>query len=689
MNLSKVFIYFIFLSFTLCLTSANAQTSRIAILDFQNISGISKYDGLGKAMSSMLISDIESNISLNRLQFIERGQIQKILKEQNFQANTNVDKASIVETGKLLGVNYILIGDVYILDDQLIINARLTNVKTGEIVFSKKQEGKILGWLILKTNIAKEIAKTLSMPFTKPIVADKEISMQTITTFGDAIEAKDNGNVEIAEKIIQSVQNFSPDFNYIINLKKEVNEIKKRLENVEENLQITTTDPLTAAKNFDDLGKFEDAEKYYLIGLKRLRQDQLGMYLMYNSLLAELSLKYKNYGKVILYCDKILEIYPFYDIAVYFKTQALIASNKNQQFIEWSKFYLKNGHNKGDYRIFDQYLSNYAISKKININPNDIVYQTSHLKGFGINIYNFDEIILGSDDTFSNVLGSFCEINNKQNGINSTLSFLSEINNQTKNTYNDFDLEQKKPYYIPKSRYRSYLDSKNENLIILKTGEKYIGPYFKDFMGKYWTKDPVACPCLRLVTNDKFIAINKNNIEEEWQYYFCQLEGWFRLLSKDFKKSRYFFIKNISYQISQHIDYDLSYRNNISYQNDDINNSNIQNRKIDSTNTLIQTWISDNKIDFNTLEIIKKSGIVSFSDDLINDIINYGHTYVIEGNSTLAKSIYSLLDLNYTSEKYEMSIKAIVLKDLDELKSKGLITKNIYDDLIHYLNNSQ
>jgi hypothetical protein len=56
---------------------------------------------------------------------------------------------------------------------------------------------------------------------------------------------------------------------------------------------------------------------------------------------------------LILYCDKILEIYPFYDIAVYFKTQALIASNKNLQFIEWSKFYLRNGHNKGDYKIFD------------------------------------------------------------------------------------------------------------------------------------------------------------------------------------------------------------------------------------------------------------------------------------------------------------------------------------------------
>ena len=66
----------------LMLFSANivvAQTTRVAILDFDNISGIAKYDGLGKAMSSMLISDIEANVSPKRLQLVERAQIQKIL----------------------------------------------------------------------------------------------------------------------------------------------------------------------------------------------------------------------------------------------------------------------------------------------------------------------------------------------------------------------------------------------------------------------------------------------------------------------------------------------------------------------------------------------------------------------------------------------------------------------------------
>ena len=206
-----------------------AQSTRIAILDFENLSGIAKYDGLGKAMSSMLISDIEANVSPKRLQLVERAQIQKVLKEQNFQASGSVNKSTAVQAGKILGVSYLLVGDVYILNDQLIINARLTNTETGDIVFSKKQEGKNVSWLTLKTNIAKDIALSLSQPFIEPTIPDKEISVATITTFGNAVAAKDSGNVQMAETLSSTVIDFNPEFRYVDDLKKEIDSLKKQV----------------------------------------------------------------------------------------------------------------------------------------------------------------------------------------------------------------------------------------------------------------------------------------------------------------------------------------------------------------------------------------------------------------------------------------------------------------------------
>ena len=212
------------------ITTLNAQNIKVAILDFENTSGIAKYNGLGKAMSSMLITDIEANVSPKRLQLVERSQIQKVLKEQNFQASSAVDKTSSVKAGKLLGVKYLLVGDIYILNDVLVINARLTDTETGDIKFSKKQEGKLVGWLNLKTNIAKELAASIAMPFTEPNIPDKEMNMATITSFGNAITAKDEGKIEKAEEIVNTIQEFSPDFKYLDDLKSQLDELKKQVE---------------------------------------------------------------------------------------------------------------------------------------------------------------------------------------------------------------------------------------------------------------------------------------------------------------------------------------------------------------------------------------------------------------------------------------------------------------------------
>lgn len=213
--------------------SINAQTLRVAILDFENTSGIAKYDGLGKAMSSMLITDIEANVSPKRLQLVERSQIQKLLKEQNFQASSAVDKSSTVRAGKILGVKYLLLGDIYVLNDALIINARFVDAETGDIKFSKKQEGKLLTWLSLKTNIAKDLATSISMPFTSPSIPDKEIPSVTLTTFANAVKAKDENNVEKAEEYLGIVKELNPEFKYVEDIQSQLEEIKKSLQNLQ------------------------------------------------------------------------------------------------------------------------------------------------------------------------------------------------------------------------------------------------------------------------------------------------------------------------------------------------------------------------------------------------------------------------------------------------------------------------
>jgi TolB-like protein len=281
-----------------------AQSIKIAILDFENISGIVKYDGLGKAMSSMLISDIEANVSPKRLQLVERAQIQKVLKEQNFQTSGSVNKSTAVQAGKILGVNYLLVGDVYILNDQLIINARLTNAETGDIVFSKKQEGKTLAWLTLKTNIAKDIAASLSQPFTEPTIPDKEINVATITTFGNAVAAKDTGNVQLAETLSATVLDFNPEFKYIDDLRKEIDELKKQvIQNTKDIESLKSSGDLVI--NASTLEEFENNLKSDLISKEEKLNVFIKMIQQYSDILINKPLPYDGYGYEINFANQL------------------------------------------------------------------------------------------------------------------------------------------------------------------------------------------------------------------------------------------------------------------------------------------------------------------------------------------------------------------------------------------------
>jgi TolB-like protein len=216
-----------YILFTLISNLSISQAIRVAISDFENLSGNAKYDGLGKALSSMLISDIEINVSGKKIQLIERAQLNKILKEQNLQAGKSFDKNTAVKVGKLLGVNFILIGDIFVLNDDIVINARLTSIENGDIKFSNKQEGKLTQWLTVKTKIAKDLSNNLKIPFTEPVIEDKEINLGVLNTFINAINASDAGDLNKSELLINTIKEISSEFKYVDDLKFELEKLKE------------------------------------------------------------------------------------------------------------------------------------------------------------------------------------------------------------------------------------------------------------------------------------------------------------------------------------------------------------------------------------------------------------------------------------------------------------------------------
>src|SRR5436190_12750314 len=113
---------------------AQEQKPVVAVLYFDNNS-IGKdradYDGLGKGIADLLITDMASN---SRVRVVEREKVQKVLEEQNLVKAGSIDQNTAVKLGKILGAQYMITGG-FLSDGRgnMVLTSRAINVQTSEI----------------------------------------------------------------------------------------------------------------------------------------------------------------------------------------------------------------------------------------------------------------------------------------------------------------------------------------------------------------------------------------------------------------------------------------------------------------------------------------------------------------------------------------------------------------------------
>jgi len=118
----------------ICVVGLKAENSkmRIAILDFQP-------KNVSKETADM-VTDLIRIEMLNTgvFKIIERGEMDAILKEQEFQLSGCVETECAVEAGRLLSANKILVGNIGKLGTAYIISARIVDVEEAEMQFGEK-----------------------------------------------------------------------------------------------------------------------------------------------------------------------------------------------------------------------------------------------------------------------------------------------------------------------------------------------------------------------------------------------------------------------------------------------------------------------------------------------------------------------------------------------------------------------
>jgi TolB-like protein len=187
-------------------TTATVRT--VAVLDFDNDSGDSRYDAMGKGISAMMISDL---VGVPTIQVVERAHMQDLLAEMKLQQTSYFDPSTAQRVGKMLGAEYVVVGSIVAMDPQVAIDTRVVQVGTGEVVKAAKVKGKEKQLFDLQQKLADELIDGLEIALSpeqrealrQRQLADQVGDVETTLEFSQALALFDQEDyVGASEKLV-------------------------------------------------------------------------------------------------------------------------------------------------------------------------------------------------------------------------------------------------------------------------------------------------------------------------------------------------------------------------------------------------------------------------------------------------------------------------------------------------------
>ncbi|MBN2693054.1 hypothetical protein JXR93_00200 [bacterium] len=267
-----LFILMTFISFSVF--SGNT----ITILNFDNNSGLKKYNPLGKGLADMLTTDLTY---VKGLTIVERDKLQELMNEIKLSKTAFIDKKTAVKLGKGVSAKWILKGSFITVKGNLRIDVNIIETESGKVVDSAYVEGNEASFFKMEKQLIKKIVKAIRTDETKiPDSFEKESESKELKNFdvvlnySKGVELYDDGKFEEAEKEFKKTLEFDNNFSYSIEFldklekrmaqyQKKADEIKNQeIKNLIDNYQTLKTDKMITMKISQLFGKLMSGMEY-------------------------------------------------------------------------------------------------------------------------------------------------------------------------------------------------------------------------------------------------------------------------------------------------------------------------------------------------------------------------------------------------------------------------------------------
>lgn len=187
----------------------------VAVMRYYNNTGDDRYEHLGRAFSSMMISDLSV---IDRIRLVERERLEELTKEMDFQYSGYVDPESAQTLGLMIGAEWVVTGAFLTVDPEMRLDSRVASVETTEIVTAAEVTGQQESLFDLQQRLSDQVVQGLELVLTEDeqakLRAQQEANriddMETMLKFSEALCLLDYGAYVEAADLLQDVQADAP-----------------------------------------------------------------------------------------------------------------------------------------------------------------------------------------------------------------------------------------------------------------------------------------------------------------------------------------------------------------------------------------------------------------------------------------------------------------------------------------------
>ncbi|MDP2314254.1 MAG: CsgG/HfaB family protein [Pseudomonadota bacterium] len=191
-----------------------ADPPSVAVLPLEKAAASAQYDGLGRALAGMVVSDLSA---LPGLRLVERDQLEALLAEMKLQETGFLDPKTAQKLGKGVGARYVVAGSFTVLEPAFALDARIVEVQTGEIVKAASASGTVADFVAVEKELVEALVAGLDLTLTssdrrKLLMQAPTERFTAFTAYGEGLARKSEGKLDEAKTAFARALSEDPQF---------------------------------------------------------------------------------------------------------------------------------------------------------------------------------------------------------------------------------------------------------------------------------------------------------------------------------------------------------------------------------------------------------------------------------------------------------------------------------------------